>query len=1369
LYSLGPSEQIEIRELAQVVINSKALPNAQKIFVYKNFNGNKVLENTAGANRSYTLKEGEYIFYTDHNKTEFAYFTAGTEVVLTGSARIPECDIIDLAVIFDSGIQEIPWKSLDLSHNNSITFVEYQYVTLGNGDTVNQLTFEGKNGQLDNDWQECYGISYTPAGAEKASTLPKISVSNFGWKASSVLELNTSQSNTQTIRKTDKIETSITLHKASSVGQDQANEDDVIIAAKDNDHAISFRANLACQSSNSKLGISDVFFNPDSIKSFELKVFAEETPALLKTVKGSLVPYRDPAITDVIDITKWPVSTRVSIEEFGDIWKPVSISTYFASAKDEDYDNALRLSATVLPNTYGIFSIYIDYRSTLADDAKTWIELLPGASNENITLFNVNADEIVWEDDNTKLMLKPGINCIRINKTDNIFIKTKATDGVLYFDNIRLVDCQQLEYENAAGDTIKQTTQGLNLDQIGYLDASAESGAVDTRILKKLKDEYTTEAVNALNKLDSDETAKYNLYKEDLIADKDKLQSLLTFIDNAKTEVNTLSNTANIDTLFTNYKNIVTDLKQEKELQKKLADAQDIDEVEQQLVSLLEKFTNTGVSKQEFISELDTLRQAVLAKLDGNIESLSDGDIITDFEVAADNTYEHLVNDLKIASIKEINAVYSTQLETISTAVKEITDSTTRETLLSILDEANTSKQAELAAQIQALVTTYGQQTINDLLNNALVIAAGQENPEAAAGSTREVDYATLLAILLTIKQQLGNYDFVDLIAQIEQVLAGSMSNSDKYAKLRELVAVIKPEDAKTSTTTGDTATGDIITVKSLLDSLTGTNGILPAVETKLSTNDKGYSQELYSKLDNFLADFSKLYNGKLDTILGDIQDILKDLDSSYTAAITALATAEQSAVGKILSLLSEYTNARQTSTSKVDALVSSTFKYEDLPYWRAAVKAVWPVYIKQSVIADVDKLYTDIRSAITSGTFTTAPSISSSREIIKDFTNFNTFLDVFNRAKASDAEFDQNGARKTLIESIWSASPFASELKNIAALNATRNITLNTLIADIKASTSVTKKQQLIKELKNELDTIIKVDTQLEEISAKLLCPHILFAESKLPAIKTDKFYDRLAKFIFVDTVINGEVEIESEKTKLLTLASGFGTALSAIATKLGNASDVITELKTAIDSNTIDELSTGWWNAIEEEENSETLLTKEYLAVLVGIKNTFDTKAKIAAAKDSKLITDLKANNTVTEDSTKREGEWLSSEGSVIETNVTIDAILTKLLQAVIDLGDTTSMSESLKEVYNVIKLEEMLLDELRALDKNREFYYSVPVDSNIAIDFNDGDIELNTLMNPAVNYDINNVNNTAVISKLDINYLDSGLQIARSSRLN
>jgi hypothetical protein len=60
-------------------------------------------------------------------------------------------------------------------------------------------------------------------------------------------------------------------------------------------------------------------------------------------------------------------------------------------------------------------------------------------------------------------------------------------------------------------------------------------------------------------------------------------------------------------------------------------------------------------------------------------------------------------------------------------------------------------------------------------------------------------------------------------------------------------------------------------------------------------------------------------------------------------------------------------------------------------------------------------------------------------------------------------------------------------------------------------------------------------------------------------------------------------------------------------------------------------------------------------------------------------------------------------------------------------------------------------------------------VPIASSLAIEFNDSIKEYNTLMNPAVNYDINNINNNFVISKLDIDFLDDGIKVARSSKLN
>ena len=106
LFSLGANEQIEIRDFAQVILNKETLPNASTIYVYKNFNNCAQLETfsvTGGhlsassrINNTYTLNDGEYIFYTDQNMTEFAYFTTGTEVTLTGETLLPEFEVIDL-------------------------------------------------------------------------------------------------------------------------------------------------------------------------------------------------------------------------------------------------------------------------------------------------------------------------------------------------------------------------------------------------------------------------------------------------------------------------------------------------------------------------------------------------------------------------------------------------------------------------------------------------------------------------------------------------------------------------------------------------------------------------------------------------------------------------------------------------------------------------------------------------------------------------------------------------------------------------------------------------------------------------------------------------------------------------------------------------------------------------------------------------------------------------------------------------------------------------------------------------------------------------------------------------------------------------
>jgi hypothetical protein len=122
----------------------------------------------------------------------------------------------------------------------------------------------------------------------------------------------------------------------------------------------------------------------------------------------------------------------------------------------------------------------------------------------------------------------------------------------------------------------------------------------------------------------------------------------------------------------------------------------------------------------------------------------------------------------------------------------------------------------------------------------------------------------------------------------------------------------------------------------------------------------------------------------------------------------------------------------------------------------------------------------------------------------------------------------------------------------------------------------------------------------------------------------------------------------------------------------------------------------------------------------------------------------------------------------GATLYKDKELRDILYELVESVRALGSLIIPS-NFKDAYHTALLEEQLLAEIRAIDKNRDFYYNAPIETNLAIDFNEGDAKLNTLMNPHVNYDINNMNNSFVISKLDINYLTKGLQIARSSRLS
>jgi hypothetical protein len=196
LLALAPNEQIELRSVSKVVLNTPAR-------FYKNFD-NEGLEK--GTITEYELKDGEYIFYTNQSTQEAAYYGSGSVVTLSGGAYIPKTDgLKDVSQILTQGLHVAPWSSvIQLSDSRTVTITEYQYVTLVEGDTITSITVDEtaiKASQIDSQWKACSGAVYTSTGAASPSVLPDIELaSGDGWEVCSRLELSTWPGQAQELR-----------------------------------------------------------------------------------------------------------------------------------------------------------------------------------------------------------------------------------------------------------------------------------------------------------------------------------------------------------------------------------------------------------------------------------------------------------------------------------------------------------------------------------------------------------------------------------------------------------------------------------------------------------------------------------------------------------------------------------------------------------------------------------------------------------------------------------------------------------------------------------------------------------------------------------------------------------------------------------------------------------------------------------------------------------------------------------------------------------------------------------------------------------------------------------------------------------------
>ena len=1549
MYSLGANEQIELRDYARVILDKDFLESSPTIYVYKNFNDCPELEtasydkNGQRINNSYTLKDGEYIFYTNSDKAEFAYFSSGTEVTLTGKVVLQEFSIIDFSIIFDSGVEEIPWKPITFSGKDSIIFQEYQYITLGSGDKLESLTLFEPEKSITEDWQYCDKVYYLPAGDEEPTPLSKINIVESssvgtGWEVASFLELNVSPNNMQTLRTTDKIKTSIVLHKAPASGVINPDKD-FELAATDAKHPLSFKTNLICQDNSTKADIASLYYNPDNLKSFELKVFSESAPAAVVTKAGTTIPSN----TEDVDLTTWPTNTLFITKSSDGLWNQVSLAK-LAEAED-GCENAIKLAVSLIPDTYGIFSIYIKY-DNIAVEPETWIELHPGKTQNTLTLLNASAE---WGTPtaagNNKLKLNPGLNCIRVNNTSDLFIKTSQnSSGMLCFDELRLVDASKIK--NSNGDEF--ATSGLNLEQLGYLyiPGSDDENTADTfnifdkKVRQSLKTEYTEEALEALadekKSLDVMISSDWEAAKATL----PKLEKLVSFIETAKAE---LAVAKDRDDLINTYIGLVEELEAEEALKTALNSAENTSKLEQQLLDLLSTYTNDESAKQEVLNKLEALRTSAMSaaekfgslakeyifddyknisvqnkeattinplgitgdptamsldkfefilgepiyvtspSVDANDadnddwigiwqdpnayqsikwhyittensgkpvdvtqgESLAVGDY---YIKCVHNATDHnsgtkaiahiriieapkmtaivpttLQTDLKAASLARVNTQYTEQLNSITEKINSIINSEDYAKVLESLDKLYAEKHTELLNQIQLLLSD-NQKELLDAVNNAYIISLGEQNAESGE---YEVDYDTLAAQLTAIREQLESSDLTDLMAKIN-LAAGEKA----YPELQQLINQLS----------GIPSVNEDITEQIDL--------ILETIQEKTSTKT---DTDIIGAIEALRDDVELKRNDQIQAILGDVADpaigsiraLLTELASAYTTTVEDLKASQDEQIQELAIQLEQAATNRRTLAEAISTFTDMSTIFQNdctLPFAKEALLEVWPAYMKKDLLEGVDILYSNIYDllkgtiAVTDfevpSNFTNADG--TNRSLLIKAANMDSFGGLYEQAATIVQKASQKTGREALISYISSEIPsFNVSTDN---LNTERNAVITALAAKLSTA-SLSERQSLVKALSAELDTEIQLDTQLIKICAKLLCPSILVFEESLLEAANDSFYEKVANL-----VAEKKAAFEAGETTLAAIAGALNDSPYA-------------ELKAALETDNIIEFAVAFEPISSLLNNS--LVPTDFIQMLEALCDNFEHQTQLTIIKDSKLLKILQQEGfrAAWED---KDGYWMDSAGNYFQKYITIDGesnwytyqqyttneelaeagvsvwenedgwmtsegesvvvtlkrsnstsrwlvpdtgeefsiktdegawlvesddypdcttislydkaddILNTLLDKVSVLGQAT-IPPAFKEAYDTYLLETQLLADIQAIDVNREFYYNVPIEANVAIDFTESEAKLNSLMNPFINYDINNINNNFVISKLDINYLTKGIQIARSSRLN
>lgn len=407
MFTLGTNEQIEIRDLVTVELEEDT------VYLYWSLNSdnpdeikNKFIFNESFngvANVAYTLKEGEKLYYTNSKKQDLVYYGAGTVVVKSNpNLELYKYGDVSEEKILTYGLAAgIPWQPYDLSSNGNgkLTIIEYQYISLTEGDYIISLDRNTPSDAVSNQWTTLREAEYRFAESSVNTTLPPVSIENLQWEVRSRLDFNMSKSTAQPLNIGDSLDLIfIDDSTASLVAQ--------------NNLPIYVNSNYVIQSA------TDSFQVPvklEQLVDIKLKLSSKNTPrvanseglALNNYVNGDAkytkFNFENMPVIEVDDFETWSAKEENlgKTEEDYNVWK--DSTERYAFTLNTNLDSAL----------YGLMAVYYVQDIDEVVGEESYIIATNGSEDNRevvagLSLFNIGASE------SPALVLKQGLNIIKV-------------------------------------------------------------------------------------------------------------------------------------------------------------------------------------------------------------------------------------------------------------------------------------------------------------------------------------------------------------------------------------------------------------------------------------------------------------------------------------------------------------------------------------------------------------------------------------------------------------------------------------------------------------------------------------------------------------------------------------------------------------------------------------------------------------------------------------------------------------------------------------------------------------------------------------------------------------------------------------------